>query len=245
MKTKNWNNHQSSRDRLNTRRAFLKMSAATCVISGISGSYFLTGCKKQAEEEVTPAEDLMREHGVLRRILLVYDTLRNKLFNNEQFQSEILNNSAVLIRDFIENYHEKLEEDFIFPRFEKAGQLVELVGVLRLQHQVGRTLTNTLIQGFNNVKPGTQEENQKLAGIIYSFNNMYRPHAAREDTVLFPALKTLVPEKEYDDLGEDFENKEHELFGEAGFEGVVVKVSEIEKKLGIYDLSSFTPESVI
>jgi len=37
----------------------------------------LLGQKKQGaeegEEEVTPTEDLMREHGLLQRILLIYD----------------------------------------------------------------------------------------------------------------------------------------------------------------------------
>ena len=32
-----------------------------------------------------------------------------------------------------------------------------------------------------------------------------------------------------------------ERFGQAGFQGVVDKVADIEKSLGIYDLSQFTP----
>lgn len=46
---------------------------------------------------------------------------------------------------------------------------------------------------------------------------------------------------EYDSLGEDFEKKEHELFGEDGFEKMVDEVAGIEKKLGICDLAHFTP----
>ena len=45
----------------------------------------------------------------------------------------------------------------------------------------------------------------------------------------------------YDALGEDFEKREHQLFGKEGFEGMVPRVEEIEKQLGIYDLSQFTP----
>ena len=71
---------------------------------------------------------------------------------------------------------------------------------------------------------------------------MYRPHEAREDTILFPALRSIVSEHEFDALGEEFETKEHQLFGKEGFEGEVEKVGEIEKQLGIYDLSKFTPQ---
>ena len=70
---------------------------------------------------------------------------------------------------------------------------------------------------------------------------MYRPHAAREDTVLFPAFRRVVSSNEYDALGEAFELEEHRLFGEDGFEKVVAEVGGIERRLGIADLSAFTP----
>ena len=44
-------------------------------------------------------------------------------------------------------------------------------------------------------------------------------------------------------LGEDFESLEHKLFGKEGFEGVVERVGGIEKRIGIYELSQFTPKS--
>jgi hemerythrin-like domain-containing protein len=70
---------------------------------------------------------------------------------------------------------------------------------------------------------------------------MYRPHKAREDTVLFPALHTLVSPEEYDRLGDVFEEREQKLFGKDGFERIVEEVTALEKKLGIYELSGFTP----
>ena len=44
------------------------------------------------------------------------------------------------------------------------------------------------------------------------------------------------------ELGEQFEKKEDELFGEDGFFKVVDHVAQLEKKLGIYDLAQFTPK---
>jgi hypothetical protein len=70
---------------------------------------------------------------------------------------------------------------------------------------------------------------------------MYAPHEAREDTVLFPALHDVFSKSEYDALGEDFEKKEHQLFGDEGFEKMVDQVATIEKGLDIYDLRRFTP----
>ena len=70
---------------------------------------------------------------------------------------------------------------------------------------------------------------------------MYSPHEAREDTVLFSAFRTIVTPQEYAALGETFEQREHQLFGEDGFDAMVDRVAQIEKSLGIYELSQFTP----
>ena len=73
------------------------------------------------------------------------------------------------------------------------------------------------------------------------FVRMYEPHEAREDTVLFPALRSILSKHEFDTLGEEFETKEHQLFGEEGFDKIVDQVAGIEKRFGIYDLGQFTP----
>ena len=115
-----------------------------------------------------------------------------------------------------------------------------LVDVLSEQHRAGRKITDQIIQL---TKPSviTDTENQRLIQLLTSFNRMYRPHEAREDTVLFPAFRKIVSKHEYDALGEDFEKNEHRLFGKDGFEVMVTRVADIERQLGIYELDQFTP----
>jgi hemerythrin-like domain-containing protein len=226
----------------NNRRHFLKSTAAFGAATILSGTSLLTACKGNEgdEKEVSPPEDLMQEHGLLNRILLIYDYCKIKLRNKESFSVESLTNAAVIVRTFVEDYHEKQEENYLFPRFQKANQLTDLVNVLLKQHQAGRNITSQ-ITTLTKQLTRTDNENQMLISLLTSFNTMYRPHEAREDTVLFPAFRKLVSQHEYDSLGEEFENNEHKLFGEDGFEKMVAKVEDIEKKLGIYDLAQFTP----
>ncbi|WP_256445457.1 hemerythrin domain-containing protein [Pyxidicoccus parkwayensis] len=196
---------------------------------------------QKEEEEVSPAEDLMREHGVLRRVLLVYEESLRRLAGGETVPPQTLAGGAQIIRRFIEDYHEKLEEQFLFPRFERAGKHLELVGVLREQHARGRQLTAEVLRLATPESLSNPGSVASLTRTLRLFIRMYGPHAAREDTILFPALRQVVSAHEYDALGEDFERKEHELFGASGFEGVVEEVATLEKALGIYELSSFTP----
>lgn len=193
-------------------------------------------------QDVTPVEDLMREHGVLRRIMLIYEKEINELEKGKVPQYDAIFRSACIIRDFIEAYHEKLEEDYIFPVFEKKGMLADLTKTLREQHEAGRKLTMAIMKLSKERRSGNKEDPNALIDNLRLFIRMYRPHAAREDTVLFPALRGLIPDKEYDELGDKFEDKENELFGKNGFESKVKEVAELEKGLGIHDLSQFTPK---
>ncbi len=224
------------------RREFLRKGAFIGTLAGMSGLSLISSCKEEKEEEeISPAEDLMREHGVLNRIILIYENCRTKLANNEDLQLDALRNSAGLIRSFIEDYHEKLEEKYLFPRFVNANKLVDLVQTLYVQHHAGRILTDQILNIANAESLKNPDNPVKLINLLDTFNRMYRVHEAREDTVLFPVLRKIVSRNEYDSLGEDFEDQEHKLFGAEGFEGVVDKVATIEKQLGIYDISSFTP----
>lgn len=196
--------------------------------------------KEQHEEELTPTEDLMREHGLLKRILLIYDEVEGRIAQQKEFPPDAVTHSAKIIRSFIEQYHEKLEEDYLFPRFRKHNLLVDLVNVLQQQHEAGRRVTEQILT-LSGTRLKSNDEKRRLAAALRQFVRMYAPHEAREDTVLFPALHQVVSRNEYDALGEDFEKKEHQLFGKEGFEGIVPRVADIEKQLGIYDLSQFTP----
>lgn len=196
--------------------------------------------KKEKEFEIPLTEDLMREHGVLNRVLLIYEEIVKRIDNNIEFSAATLVDVVTIIKSFIEDYHEKLEENYLFPLFEKQKKEIKLIKTLRDQHNKGREITKQLqeliVQSLN---PKNKALIKKL---LQKFIRMYRPHEAREDTVLFPQVRSLISEEEFKKLGEKFEDLEHQLFGEDGFETVVKKVATIEKDLGIYQLEQFTPD---
>jgi hemerythrin-like domain-containing protein len=194
-----------------------------------------TAPKEEPKEDVSTNEDLMREHGVLNRVLLIYDEALRRIRGKEKFDATVITKSAGIIKSFIEDYHEMLEEDHIFPRFEESGKLVELTVYLRAQHAVGRRVTERIAAAAKSGDTAT------LEAMLAAFNRMYRPHEAREDTVLFPALHSVVSKHEYDAMGEEFERIERKTFGGDGFDMAVDQVTELEKQFGIYDLDQFTP----
>ncbi|NOK15165.1 hemerythrin domain-containing protein [Corallococcus exercitus] len=197
---------------------------------------------KSKPAEVNATEDLMREHGIIRRTLLVYDEIARRLgLREEKAPVEVLARAARLMRDFGEGYHEKTEETEVFPRLVKAGQQKELVQVLLVQHAAGRKVTAALLAATSGRAALTQpQQRTEVARQLTGFIRMYEPHAAREDTVLFPAFRNLFDEKQFDELGERFEEQEHRLLGSNGFENALKEVAQLERDLGIHDLARFT-----
>ncbi len=198
--------------------------------------------KAEAESPVPPTEDLMREHGVLRRILLIYEASARRLGQGEDMEPAVFVQTAETMRDFIHGYHEKLEEDHVFPIFKKAGRMVQLVDVLLTQHAAGRKLTDHILQ-LAPTAPSNSEQRKAMIDAMQASIALYRPHAAREDTDLFPTLRHLVTPNEFDALGETFEKEENSKFGADGFEKVAKKIEQIEKRIGTNDLGQYTPKT--
>jgi hemerythrin-like domain-containing protein len=226
------------------RRRFLLAStgiaAAGLMLSGCASSQL--GGDKEKEKEVTANEDLMREHGVLRRALLVYRLSAARLRINEKAVApDGLNKTAMLFRSFGEDYHERqLEEPFIFPAVKRAHpSLTSLVDTLMVQHQRGREITDYIIEVTRggSIGAGTVEP---LVRAMDTMVLMYEEHTAREDTVLFPAWKDALSGQQYDELNDKFEEIEHRSFGKDGFEDAVKRIADVEARLGIADLAQFT-----
>lgn len=223
------------------RRRFLSTAALAAAALLVPEAVAGEKAKEEKGEEIGPTEDLMREHGVLRRVLLVYDEGVRRIEAHESLTPSVLHASAALIRRFVEGYHEKLEEEQVFPRLVRAHALSSLVETLKAQHAAGRKVTERVLA---NTRTATFAQASAKAAVVRdlrAFARMYRPHAAREDTVLFPAIVEIVGKEAYEELGEQFEEEEHRLFGARGFHGVVDEVAAIETSLGIADLAAFTP----
>jgi hemerythrin-like domain-containing protein len=191
-------------------------------------------------EEVTPIEDLMREHGVLNRLLLIYEEIVYRLENGIRFFPSILNQNASIIYLFIEHYHEKTEEKYVFPLFLKNNRHQDLIIELYKQHLVGRKMTKEIMR-ISSKSNLTENDEKKLINLIKKYVKMYRVHESREDTVVFQELRSMLSKKEYDALGEIFEKEEEDMFGKNGYEIVLKKVEGLEKELNIFDISKFTP----
>jgi hemerythrin-like domain-containing protein len=215
-------------------------SASTAVAAAALG-----GCEWRGgglEDEVTANEDLMREHGIIRRALFVYaEAGRRARREPASIPLAALRDTARLFREFAEDYHERgLEEAHIFPMVRTLpGPAARLPDVLLAQHRRGREITDYVLKVASSsaIAP---DEAERLASTLEALVAMYGPHAAYEDTEVFPAWKAALGQKGYDEMGEKFEQLERQMLGHDGFEDALQRIATVEAAFGLGDLSALT-----
>jgi hemerythrin-like domain-containing protein len=198
--------------------------------------------REKEEKEVEAAEDLMREHGVLRRALLVYSEAASRLLRSSaEIPISAIGETAALFRSFGEEYHERaLEEKHVFPPLiAKGGAIASTAKTLTAQHQRGREITDYISAIVRKGRIAAPDV-AAFAGTLVSFVRMYEHHAAIEDTIIFPAWKAVISEGQYRELSEQFEDLEHRMFGKDGFEDALERIGRIEQAFGLDNLEALT-----
>ncbi len=201
-----------------------------------------SGSQDSAEDDVSASEDMMREHGVLRRTLIVYRELSDRLPHKPQdVDPAALADAAKLFRDFGEDYHEKLlEEQHVFPEVLRYGGVeAKLVQVLLSQHARGREITDYIYNIGKSGRIGTGQA-EPLARALAGMVRMYESHTAWEDTVVFPGWKKKISKQHLEETSELFDKIEQEHFGKDEFDDAVARIARIEQTFGLADLDAFT-----
>lgn len=197
----------------------------------------------RTSQPLPAGEDLMQEHGVFGRLLLAYEEIARRLRTNQKGNiEECLRNSTALIVNNVQDHHERIEELMIFPVLTKANTHAALVSTLVEQHKAGRTITDALTKATAGGALDTRSKRDHVAKLLTSFTRMFRPHALREDTVVYPALRQILNEEQYAELSEKVRQLENKMTANPDLSDVVRQLESIETALGINDLSRYTAE---
>jgi hemerythrin-like domain-containing protein len=224
------------------RRALLTGAAATAGLVLGGGSVQLAHAVSDDQAAPpnipSPGEELMVEHGVLKRLLLCYEAMRQRIEDRQSLNPGVVGDAAQIISDYVESFHEGLEEAYVFPRV--APIQPALIRTLLVQHDHGRHLTAAIqdLAGTALTAPATRTA---LAAHLSAFARMYAPHEAWEDTVVYPTLRQVTPQRTIDQLAERFHDLEARQYGDSALRTILARVGGIEEQLDIHDLNTFTP----
>lgn len=194
-----------------------------------------------AAAKPTPTtEELMVEHGLLKRTILVYREFMRRIAAGQPVSRALVLSSTQVIQDFIHDFHEPLEEGYVFPVVNRS--MPQIIADLLVQHARGREQTQivlTAAAGKGSVITGSASHT--VAEAMDKFTIMYEPHESWEDTQVFPALRAASTGTQIVQLARHFAALQNQQFGPNAFGQMLEKVETCEKELGIYGLSMYTP----
>ncbi len=186
--------------------------------------------------EGTVAEQLMRQHAIVGRILLVYATAVTPGLGTDKPSGPAVTSAAQMLRANVDDFHAKFEEEHIFPLFQKSGRMGDLINTLREQHAAARTLTDAILKAGEGGAASTN-----LALNIREYMHMIQAHTAYEETVLYPQIRTVAG-GQYNQLETTLRDLTRTTLGTGGFAGLLTKVEDLERSAGITSLAQFTPK---
>ncbi len=199
-----------------------------------------TGPSMAQKDVLTPMEDLTRQHAVARRVLMVYRLNAAGKLGVPPMPMQSVALAARILRSVVEDLHAKFEEDNVFPLFKKADKWTDLVSTLRDQHAVARHLTESILQATRNTTAGAPTE--ALARNLMAYANMIESHTAYEETLLYPQIRALASEADYERLQTMMQDAQRQMFGPQGVAVLLNKVVDLERSAGIMGPAQFTPK---
>lgn len=190
---------------------------------------------------ISPTELLSREHAIMERLMIVLESGVARIADGEAVDLFPINHAAITIKTFGTDHHMVDEEQFIFPKLLEAGTMDSLIDTLELQHDKGREIIGRIIEMTRAGHLDDLGQLNELAGYCMSFVIMYRPHAAWEETVVFPALYDIATENYIDNIKMRMRDEERSLMSDPGLHRLMDNLRKIEKAAGTSELGRFTP----
>jgi hemerythrin-like domain-containing protein len=190
---------------------------------------------------ISPIEVLSRDHGLMRRILFIYEEVIRRCCPTEDLPTELIRQAAENYRKLANDFHQKLEDEFLFSPMAQAGNSVDLIDVLSQQHIADQRLTGRLLRLTSASIFKNDSNRSETRNILCNQARMMSRHMAWEESELFPAFFAMVSTKDYRDLSEIFARRQEQIFGCEGINAVISDIADMENTLGIHNVGGFTP----
>jgi hemerythrin-like domain-containing protein len=220
------------------RRKFLSYVPAVTIFGTLGGLAMASeAATSQSAQSIGAIETLMRGHGLLLRATIIYDVSRKRLAKGQKLDPALILKTAQFFHDYLQRFHEVLEEKYIFAPMEQNDVCSSSIQELKVQHGAGYELTQRVMHLAQAGKT-----NSGLVGYLSDFVQMYQHHCAWEDTVIFPAFDAMEKPQDLSELAAVFEEEEKKMFGHDCFTSYLNLIADVEKQLNIYELATSTPK---
>jgi hemerythrin-like domain-containing protein len=177
-----------------------------------------------------PIEMLMQEHRLFEQVLDSLDALARAAAEQKAVDRKTVASFAEFFRDFADRCHHGKEENHLFVELAKHGMPEDSgpVGVMRHEHETGRALVREMALFGQGDEPLEAEEKGRLSQVAAGFSEHLRMHIQKEDQILFPMARRVLPPAILGEIGDRFRAFERDEMGEGVQEAMREKAGTLK-----------------
>jgi hemerythrin-like domain-containing protein len=157
-----------------------------------------------------PTEQLKAEHEKILIFLGILQRICAELEAKEDINPLYLGQVIEFMKIFVDKFHHRKEEDFLFPAMRKAGVRREPgpIGELMVDHIKGRSLARNMNLAVERYRKYDLGAPVRFVESAKSYISLMIEHIQKEDEIYFPMAEKALSEMQKKELLESFEELE-------------------------------------
>jgi hemerythrin-like domain-containing protein len=177
-----------------------------------------------------PTDELMNEHRVIERMLVVVSNACDRLENGQEVEQELFVGAADFFKNFADRCHHGKEEKLLFVKMQERGVSGEVgpIAVMLREHQDGRGHVRKIAE--LSATKMNQKTKDGLVRVGRAYVDLLSKHIQKEDNILYPMANQILTKEDQEELAKGFEEVEENVMGPGVHERYHHMIDEWEKK---------------
>lgn len=178
-----------------------------------------------------PTDDLMDEHRVIERMLVILIKASNRLEEGKSVDSAFYVGAVDFLKNFADKCHHSKEEKLLFVKMMERGVSGEVgpIAVMMREHQDGRAHVKNLDKLSK--EKMTKSTKDGLIKASRAYADLLSKHIQKEDNILYPMANQILDDADQRELEKGFEEVEEKVMGPGVHERYHHMIEEWEEKL--------------
>lgn len=193
------------------------------------------GDARSEGSEMKPTKELIAEHTVVLVALRLLEEVVAALAAKNELAPKHLDQLLDFFKGFVDRYHHRKEEDFLFPELERRGTKCERepIGVMLAERNAGRRHVRAMLEGLDELHQGEGDALTAIREHAHTYRDTLRSHIHKENNILFPIADRLVPDDVAVTIADEFEEIESDRMGKAKHEAYHTMLRRLK---GLYEV---------
>jgi hemerythrin-like domain-containing protein len=174
-----------------------------------------------------PTQILTEEHRLILTVLDAVEIVASR--GSGDWPADFFAKAVDFFASFADQFHHAKEEAILFPALEQRGMPREggPVGRMLHEHEQGRAHVSAIRNALDRAARGDGDARRTVRQEALAYVTLLRQHIFKEDNVLFRMADHLLPEREQERLGKEFERTESQTVPSGTREKYVAMAAEL------------------